>query len=561
MAQAVLPAGDGGGNSAGPGVGDPDLDPKTAARLRGQAGAEIDAETNAAIAPYQADIGTYTSRSASAVATFADMFKGILGAAGESASREEDFYKSSLGMEKDIFGAATDQLNQFRQGQAVEAQTLAQRLGGPVPISEFTYGVDVAQKQARNDFASSMLHSLGAASANVAEAEAFAGRVLPLVQKEETSKTVRYFNDLIAEAQKNIDSIKSGAAAKKTARYDELRAAELSYRLDKLKADRDWAIARQSARQQQQQINQQNRQAETQRDIAMGRVKLYDYKDKSGKRHVAYAPTLEAQSLALDKAKASAAAAEAGGQAVDPVTGQRYGPTTTQQQVTLQGKQYAAQQAKTDQANATNLLDAAVSAGGSGKIITISQKVPVDATQAGQSGVYKTTVNGKTVYYRYQNVKMTVPGMGLRDPRDVYKFLVSRNIPPATAALMTGKRFGLGAGWKPGAGFTHTQLMNMAQSGPGGEKRLRSLAAKLGYSVHPKTDTVEDYASYILKHQNKPSYYVPPKGALEKPPPQYITVKGKGPLGVTAQAPNPAYAAWKKRHPNYKPPSSSAKKK
>jgi hypothetical protein len=546
---------DGGGTSAssGPGAGDPDLDPKTAARIRAQAGAEIDAETNAAIAPYQADIGTYTSRSASAVATFADMFKGILGASGEAASREEDFYKSSLGMEKDIFGAATDQLNQFRQGQAAEAQTLAQRLGGPVPISEFTYGVDVAQKQARNDFASGMLHSLGAASANVAEAEAFAGRVLPLVQKEETSKTVRYFNDLIAEAQKNISSIKSSAASKKTARYDELRAQELQYRLDKLKADRDWAIARQSARQQQQQINQQNRQMNYQKDIAMGRVKLYDYVDKKGKRHVAYAPTLEAQSLALDKSKFTQAQSEAAGKTYDPTTG-KVVPTTTQQQINLQGKQYAAQQGKADQANATNLLDAAVSAGGTGKAITITKREIVDPSQAGQSGVYKATRNGKTVYYRFVNEKIQVPGMGLRDPRDVYKFLVSRNIPPSTAAMMTGKRFGLGANWKPGAGFTHNQLMGMAQAGPGGEKRLRSFAAKLGYSVHPKTDTVEDYINYIIKNQKKPSYYVPPKGALEKEPPKYITVKSKGPLGVTAQAPNPAWDKWYKKHHGGKAP-------
>lgn len=275
-------------------------DPALQQAAQTQVGGEIAQE----LAPLDAEIGSLEGRSGAAVQDIDRLFSTLQPSVEASAARVGEFNKGLLAMEKDIFGAATDRISAFRQARAAEAQALAQQIGGPVPISEFTYGADVEMQLAPQDFAGSMLRSMGYAQAGVGEAEAFAGKVFPLIRKEETLRTQRYFADQITKLRKEIAAIKASKAGRVSERFTELRLAEREYRLQRFQA-------MQSAMETKQALAQRKQELKADRErLALERAQLLGYtwrkvrvkgKDGKWKNKMVKVPTLAARELGQQK--------------------------------------------------------------------------------------------------------------------------------------------------------------------------------------------------------------------------------------------------------------------
>lgn len=155
-------------------------------------------------------------------------------------------YEWALGNERDIFNTAATQLNQLRQQRAADAQEMAQQLGFPVQISEFTDPVDVTERGFPFQAAGTSLSALANMGASVAEAEAFAGRVMPLMREEESKRVIQFYDAQIAGAELEMARLNAEARERQADRMLQAQIAERQMQLDQLRADRDYELAKAS---------------------------------------------------------------------------------------------------------------------------------------------------------------------------------------------------------------------------------------------------------------------------------------------------------------------------
>lgn len=241
-------------SSSGPGYGSTPPPAKTGVmdvmnpdQIAAAATSQINNEIGDQVAPLQAQFNTTSSQEERVRQSIESMFGGIQPYVTGAADQVKQSYDQALGAEQGIFSSAMQQLNQLKQSRAQEAQALAQEMGGPVALSEFTAGVGENQTELANLGAGQMLHTLGYAQAGEQEAQAWAGRVFPLVHTEEQAKARGFFEDKKRELQDQITSLKQSAGSKIEQRKNDLLVQERTFQLqktqqalDSLKASHDW---------------------------------------------------------------------------------------------------------------------------------------------------------------------------------------------------------------------------------------------------------------------------------------------------------------------------------
>lgn len=381
-------------------------------------GAEIAGEVN----PLKGQVGTLQSQETSNLAGIRDMFGSILPFSAGAAERVGTAYDTAEAQQQSIFAQATLRMNQLRQSRAQEAQALAQEMGGPVSVGEFTSSMGFEPEALANLGAGQQLHTLQYGMADVGLANAFAGRVLPLVQTEETAKARQFYEDKITEIQKQIATLEGTKTSKVNAAANDLQIKEREFALqktqqalDKLKADHDWAATQRTLKGEERRIALAERQFKLEEAGVTGTFK--------GK------PTLAKQTLTANE-KAQAAAAG--------MTNKEFQLRKTQQEG---ASRLAAQRfALTQRATWAQYLDMAINPA-PGKTITETIKIPVDKPNVLDKDIYHEVVNGKDVYYKLKNVSRQGDAASpISDPTDLVDYLISHNVPKNVAVKMVRAR-------------------------------------------------------------------------------------------------------------------------
>jgi hypothetical protein len=218
-----------------PGTGGGDL----SAQAFSAAQAQIQAEMQAQIDPLNDQIAATSAREGQALSGINTLFAGLQPVVDKSATTVSDAYAQAQTVEGQIFAAAQQQMNQLKQNRAQEAQMMAQQIGGPVALGEFTAGFDPAQQALVNLGAGSQLHTLGYAQAGVQAAQAFSGQVFPMLRTEQTAAARNFFENQIADLQNKITDIRASAPAQTNARYTDILEKKMQYQLDNARLQLD----------------------------------------------------------------------------------------------------------------------------------------------------------------------------------------------------------------------------------------------------------------------------------------------------------------------------------
>jgi hypothetical protein len=221
---------------------------RTPDQLGQTATSDVDQSIAQQTAPLTGQIDALTGQETAAGQAIDKMFGSLLPAVSTGAANVKAGYDEATVNQNAIFAAAQAQLSQIKQSQAQRAQALAQEMGGPVALSEFTAGLDDQQSLLSNLGAGQMLHTLGYAQAGEQQAQAFAGQVFPLIQSEQQAQSKQYFENQKKSLQDQITQLQSTRGDKITAEKNDLISQERAYALqktqealDKIKTQHDWA--------------------------------------------------------------------------------------------------------------------------------------------------------------------------------------------------------------------------------------------------------------------------------------------------------------------------------
>lgn len=419
------PAGGGGvdtsgiGSAANKGLGITTV--RSADDLRGAATSSVDAEINAAVDPLQAQIGGIDASAANASKNISAMFGSIMPYTQESAAAVKGAYDEAEGAQQNIFAAANQRLNQLKQSRAQEAQALAQEMGGPVSLGEFTAGMDDQASLLTSLGAGQQLHTLQYGLADVGEAQAFAGRVMPLVQTEQQAQARSYYENQKKVIQDQITSLKAQRGSKITQEYNDMLAKEREYalqktqeKLDKLKSDRDWAATKRT-------LGNDDR-----------RLRLAEAEDKRQTASLTGTlggkPTLEARRLTAQEKQF---AQQQGLSEKEYLLRLKQLNADTK----LKGQQLAAANRNTW----NQYLDAAVNPQ-PGKSVTVTMSVPVSAAQAYKNKNAYVDKNSPTGYSALVKTVQTPTNRSITNPTALVDYLVAHNVPKRIAVNMVKTR-------------------------------------------------------------------------------------------------------------------------
>jgi hypothetical protein len=411
---------------------------RTAAELSKIAGNQVDSEIADAVSPLSAQIGTLDAREGRAVKSIQDMFGSILPYAQQSAQGVQTSYDQAEAAQQSIFETANARMTQLKQSRAQEAQALAQEIGGPVSVGEFTSSMGYEPEALASLGAGQQLHTLAFGLADVGQSQAFAGRVLPLLSTEQQANAKQYYEDQITELNKQITSIKSQRGTKVNAKLNELLVQERTYQLqkaqqnlDKLKADRDWRATKQTLK------NDDKRTTAAINDYKLREAQLtgtYKGKPTLAARELTAQEKLDAKKLGLDKKQYLA-------------------------QIGQFRKQYNLDQAKLKSANRVTWaqwLDAAVTPK-PGQSITTTRQVPASRTTDGALPVMVKGKDGKLhlssppQYYKLVTVTTAAPThAAVTEPNRLVDFLLQHGVPKTIAVNMVKARFHIPS-WSYGA--------------------------------------------------------------------------------------------------------------
>src|SRR5215471_5455516 len=157
-------------------------------------------------APLQARVTSLGGQEATARGDIQHEGQQLLPYVQYSAQNVTAAQNQALAQEQQVFTAAGTRMNQLHQQMASEAQQLAQQMGGPVSTADFTKALAPYEQQLPNAQGSSMLHALGNAMTDTAEAQRFAGQVFPALISEEEAKSDSFFRNQIKDLQNQIDT-------------------------------------------------------------------------------------------------------------------------------------------------------------------------------------------------------------------------------------------------------------------------------------------------------------------------------------------------------------------
>jgi len=431
------PAGGGGGSSSsGGGGGDTGLGPMTAQQIADAANTQIQNQINDQTNPLNAQIGTLGTQQANTIAGIQSMFGSILPYASQESQAVTDSYNQAMGQEAAIFSAANVQMNQLRQQRAAEAQALAQQMGGPVAVSDFTAAVDPDATLLARQGPTQMLHTLMFAQAGEQAARAFSGQVLPMVQVEQEAKARAYYQDQIKQLQDQITSIQSQKGSQVQQAINDMTVRERQYQLDlatqklnALNAQRDWRDKTRSFNEQVRKDNLDNKLAQqAQADshartvAALKQATASTALTNAQITHLGKADALAAKQLGLTKMEYAARLKQ-----IDAST-----KVNTQKLAASRAAEYSA------------YLDAAVQ-GSPGKSITYSQLVPITRATAAQDPKDAIKMKGSASGYGHlvkitQQSGLTTP---ITDPGALVDYLVAHQVPKKVAVNMVKSRLRL----------------------------------------------------------------------------------------------------------------------
>jgi hypothetical protein len=388
---------------------------RTPAQLRRVASAQIGEEVRGETGSYMTERTKMTGRRRRGLEDLNQLFGQIQPFVSQQRENMAAAQQQAYSQQNQLFEQAASRMDQFRQQRAGEAQALAQQVGGPVPMSAFTEGVDAANVLP-HAAAGSLLHALALGQGQTNEMGEFAGRVFPMVQAEEHQKMAGEYDEKISEIEDQITRIKASKAGRTTTRLNELLVQERQDQLERIKADRDWKLGKGSLQ------------------VSRG--------------------GLDVQRQQLREQVRSSKAGEA----------------IQRSQLTLQEKELATKQLAegqgvldTQEDEARTLVDALTS-GSTGEVLNVSNTVSVGDFKPGKQpegafllpGRSHIAGSNKQRYYKVVNSREQVGATDpINDPNTIYRELTRRGYDRAMSLMITRQFFELGSGWKPQSGTTN----------------------------------------------------------------------------------------------------------
>lgn len=468
--------------------------------------AEVAAEIAAASAPIERAISGAQQDQAGALQAIGNLFSGLQPAVERSTQFVKDTYDQAVGAERGIYDAANQRLAQMREQRATDAQRMAQMMGGPVAVGEFTSGVEPAQQYYAQSGAGQLLHSLALAQAGTQEAAQFSGQVFPLLRTEQEADVRSTFGKRIAELRGQLSDLQSQKTSAISQRFFERQKAEREYqlqveqqKLDKVKADRDWKATLKSIAQDNARLKLAQAESKRAESVLTGK-----YNNK---------PTQAAidQAARIKQSKKDAALREKEINA--SIKNQTANQKLEAQRLGLSARELAAREwemqntaklkavelGNAQRETAMNIIDQALTPS-QGKPISQTVTTEVDRLTAltnKKAYAIKDPQTGETRYFLDRTV--SVPGASIpavQDPEKLYEILVGYQIPPQMAEKLVETKLNAPT-FDPGkVNYTKSELTDMPFS------QLRGVAMRLGYK--PKGDaTRKKLVSYVASRVNK----------------------------------------------------------
>jgi hypothetical protein len=393
----------------------------------------------------------------------------------------------------------------MREARASDAQRMAQMVGGPVAVGEFTAGVEPAQQYYAQSGAGQLLHSLGHAEAGKQEAAAFSGKVFPLLRTEQEADARATFGKRIAELRGSLSDLQSQKTSAINSRFFERQKAEREYELNKqemqlkkVAQDRDWKATLKSLAQDNARLKLAQAESRRAESILTGK-----YKNKPTQAAIA-------QTASINQAKKDAKLREKeinasikNMTANQRLEAQRLGLSARELAVREWDMQNTAKLKEVELGNnqrelAMNIVDQATSPQ-QGKGIKQTVTTIVDRMTALQNKKAYGIQNpdGSTTYYLDREV--TVPGASIpavKDPEKLYEILVGFQIPPNMAEKIVENKLSVPT-FEPGkVSYKRSELQSMSFS------QLRGVAMRMGFQ--PKGNaTRKKLVNYVASRVNK----------------------------------------------------------
>jgi hypothetical protein len=464
------------------------MTPQTLDQLKQIAANQVDTELGGQIAPLQSQIGSVDAAQGTANKNLGTMFDSLMPYVQGAAQAVQGSHDAAQQAEQGIFSQAQLNLSNLAKQRAQEAQTLAQQIGGPVAAGQFTESVTPSQQYLGAVGPGALLHSLALGEAGNQEAQAFAGKVFPLVRTEQQALLTRHFEDQRKQLQDQITQLKQSRSGAINSRLSDLQQKERDYQLqvaqqnlDKLKAAHDWTATKRTLHNDDVRLTLAQQQAANDRAGLTGTI--------NGK------PTQQAKELAANIAHMSAA---------DKLQARQLGLSEkefAQRQITLKQNAATAKTAQNVQQQklAMDIIDQATNPQpGKSFTQTVTTEITQQAAVLNKSAYSVVGADGKTHYFLDR--KVTLPGstgVPMQDPQRLYELLLGYKIPPAMAKKLVKSKLGT-TDFEPNkVNYTVTQLQGMPFS------EMRGVAIQLGFRPDPKNPmTKKQLINYIVKHRS-----------------------------------------------------------
>lgn len=470
--------------------------------------AEVAAEIAAASAPIERQIGQAETDQAGALAKVGNMFSQLQPSVEASTQWVGQQYDTAMQAEQGIYQAANQRLADMRNQRASDAQRMAQMIGGPVAVGEFTAGVEPAQQYYAQSGGGQLLHSLDMAQAGKQEAAAFSGKVFPLLRTEQEADVRNTFAKQIGELRGKLGDLQAQRTSAINSRFFDRQEADRKYQLDvkqqqldKVKADRDWKATLKSLAADSARLKLAQNESKRADAVLTGK-----YKGKTTQAAI----SASAQ-IANDKKQTALRAKEITATvnnmtASQKLDAQKLGLSERELAARIwdmhnTSKLKATQLGNDQQTLAMNIIDQAISPT-PGKAIKQTVVTEVDRITALTNKKAYTipaeqSPDGKTHYLIDREV--TVPGTNIpavQDPEKLYEILVGFQIPPNMAEKLVETKLGAPS-FEPGkVNYSKSEMASMPFS------QLRGVAVSLGYT--PKGDsTRKKLMSYVASRVNK----------------------------------------------------------
>ena len=500
-------------NASAPAKASGSSDAPSVTDLATQAHNEVSQQISRETSGYESDIAGAQGGMERGLAGIGKMFGDLMPYAQNAAKFVGDYYDASLAREQNIYEQAQGRLSMIRAQRAAEAQQFAQQTGGPVNVEAFLAPLNTSMVELPNAQQNTLFHSNMLAQGGVQEAEAWAGRVFPMIRVEQEQQLRAEFQARINAAQKEIDRIKAEASTREQTRLEELQQQEREYKLeqarlalDRLKADRDYRATQQQLKNQQRQLA----------DDRAGILGYYEgrYRGKDGKIHTWRKPTW---ATTQDKTKLDQAQ-----QSIDEdVRSHKASEDLTQQDITSKkvdaDRAYAfnKQKLRVEQARYVGqLIKEATTPGsqtykrtryvlsaGPGKAATMTsaQKAKLIPMQLSKAEAVQQTGNPNAApgvyYFSKQDETVPVSDTVIQDPTQLYKYLVQNGADKTMALNAVRAKYQISGKWKPGMGYDPADKVSMDKINGMDFNEVRALAKKEGWQPDPKKKAT----AYTLK--------------------------------------------------------------